>query len=113
MMCYQLPGSGARPIDTILVYHEVRDMKRNVTVVLDEDTARWVRVEAAKADVSVSQYLGDMLQVQKARADGYGDARASFMGRPPRPLRRGATRLPTRDEVHERLPGRGRGPREP
>lgn len=77
-------------------------MKKNVTVTLDEETARWVRVEAAKQDTSVSNFLGEVLAERRRRAEGYQAARASFMGRRPRPLRKPGDRLPTRDEIHER-----------
>jgi hypothetical protein len=31
---------------------------KNVTISMDEDTLRWVRIEAAKAGVSVSRWIG-------------------------------------------------------
>lgn len=77
-------------------------MKRNVTVTLDEETARWVRVEAAKRDTSVSRFLGEILAERRRRAEGYEAARAIFMGRQPRRLRAGGEPLPSRDEVHRR-----------
>lgn len=77
-------------------------MKKNVTVTLDEETARWVRVEAAKQDTSVSAFLGDVLAERRRRAEGYEAARASFMARRPRPLRKPGKPLPTRDEIHQR-----------
>lgn len=77
-------------------------MRRNVTVSLDEETARWVRVEAAKRDVSVSRFLADLLADRRHRTEAYESARALFMGRDPRPLRRPGTPLPGRDEVHRR-----------
>lgn len=77
-------------------------MKRNVTVTLDEETARWVRVEAARRDTSVSQFLGEILSERRRRAEGYEAARAIFMSREPRPLRSRGERLPSRDEIHAR-----------
>jgi len=35
---------------------------KNVTISMDEDTLRWVRVEAAKAGQSVSRWVGERLQ---------------------------------------------------
>jgi hypothetical protein len=35
---------------------------RNVTVTLEEDVARWARIEAAKQDTSVSRLLGELLK---------------------------------------------------
>lgn len=77
-------------------------MKRNVTVTLDEETARWVRVEAAKQDTSVSAFLGEVLAERRRRAEGYEAAHAIFMARQPRPLRKPGEPLPTRDEIHQR-----------
>jgi hypothetical protein len=76
--------------------------KRNVTVTLDEETARWVRVEAAREDTSVSAYLAALLRDRRERSTAYDRARDRFMERPPRSLRDPDCRLPTRDEVHER-----------
>ena len=46
-------------------------MKRNITVTLDEETARWIRVEAAKRDESVSSYLGGILRQEREKEEGY------------------------------------------
>lgn len=35
---------------------------RNVTITLDEEVARWVRIEAAKRETSVSRLVGEMLR---------------------------------------------------
>lgn len=82
-------------------------MKRNITVTLEEETARWVRVEAARRDTSVSAYLGEILEERHRRARGYEAARSFFLGREPRPLRAPGAPLPTRASVHERGPSRG------
>lgn len=83
--------------------------KRNVTVVLGDDSARWLRVEAARNDTSVSKYLGTLVELERNRADGYDEARARFMGRQPRPLGDEnvdlGEELPSRSEVHERTGG--------
>ena len=47
---------------------------KNVTISMDEDTLRWVRVEAAKAGMSVSRWIGAQMrtlnveQAEKAAA---------------------------------------------
>ena len=92
-------------IDTKFVQHDIRAMKRNVTISMDEGTARWVRVEAARRDLSVSQFLAEVLAERRQRAEGYESARARFMAREPRPLRGPGGRLPSRDELHERGSG--------
>ncbi|MGD8360591.1 MAG: hypothetical protein PVJ04_04115 [Gemmatimonadota bacterium] len=77
-------------------------MKRNVTIVMDEDTARWVRVEAARRDLSVSAYLGQVVEREREEAEGYALAMERFLSREPRPLSPPDTPLPSRNELHER-----------
>jgi hypothetical protein len=43
------------------VKHEIRVVK-NVTISMDEETLGWVRVEAAKAGLSVSRWIAERLQ---------------------------------------------------
>jgi hypothetical protein len=89
-------------IDTKFVKHELRGMKRNVTIVMDEDTARWVRVEAARRDLSVSAYLGQVVKQEQEKAEGYALAMKRFLSREPRPLAPPEVPLPSRGELHER-----------
>ncbi len=42
---------------------------KNVTISLDEDTAAWARVEAAKAGKSLSRYVGDMLAERRGSTE--------------------------------------------
>ena len=80
-------------------------MKRNVTIVLDEGTARWVRIEAAKHDTSVSQYLAQILVEHRRRVEGYDAAMARYFDRPAQPLKAPKTRYPKREELHDRKTG--------
>jgi hypothetical protein len=76
--------------------------KRNVTVSLDEETARWARVEAARRDMSVSSLLAALLR-EKMRADeDYDAAMSAYLGRPATTLRKRRVRYPSRAEVHDR-----------
>jgi hypothetical protein len=77
-------------------------MKKNVTVVMDEETARWVRVQAARRDLSVSAFLGRVLKKEREREEGYGEAMESFLNRKPRSLAPAGTALPSRESLHER-----------
>ena len=43
---------------------------KNVTISTDEETLRWVRVEAAKAGRSVSAWLGERLRKERMADDG-------------------------------------------
>lgn len=74
---------------------------RNVTITLDEETARWARVEAAKRDTSVSRYVGELLRQHMVESEEYERARRSFASRGPVELSSGRP-YPTRDEVHRR-----------
>jgi hypothetical protein len=74
---------------------------RNVTIVLEEEVARWVRVRAAEHVTSASGLVGEMLQGQMERARGYEQAMAAFLSRGPVILKSSGS-YPTRDELHER-----------
>jgi hypothetical protein len=75
---------------------------KNVTVTLDEDVARWARVEAAKRETSVSRFLGEMLRDRMRTEDAYEEARRQFLAIKPQILRKAATPLPSREELHDR-----------
>ena len=47
---------------------------RNVTITLDEETAKWARVWAAHNDTSVSKMVGAMLREKMRREDAYWKA---------------------------------------
>jgi hypothetical protein len=51
---------------------------RNVTVTLEEDVARWARLEAARRDTSVSRLLGELL---KERASSQGGSTTEVVER--------------------------------
>ncbi len=75
---------------------------KNVTITLEEETAQWARIWAARQGTSVSRLLGVMLKKLMLRDRGYETARKRFMARAPRELKSRGTRYPTRDELHER-----------
>jgi hypothetical protein len=75
---------------------------RNVTIALEEEVARWVRIEAARRDTSVSRLVGEMLREQMRSEDAYEVARRQFFAVEPRPLRQDDSPLPAREELHDR-----------
>ena len=75
---------------------------KNVTVTLDEETARWARVEAARRDTSVSRLLGGLLRREMEGRDAYEAARERYFSQTPGVHRHDAGGLPSRDELHER-----------
>ena len=75
---------------------------KNVTITLDEETAAWARLFAAKHNTSVSRMVGEMLQKQMLDGHKYTDAMGRFLARKPVRLKHAGKRYATRDEVHDR-----------
>jgi hypothetical protein len=73
---------------------------RNVTVTLEEDVARWARLEAARKDVSVSRLLGTLLRERMIQQDAYERAMKRALAR--KPFLNTDGRYLSRDEVHDR-----------
>ena len=42
---------------------------KNITITVDEDAARWARIEAAKEDTSVSRLVGEMLRQRMTKEE--------------------------------------------
>lgn len=74
--------------------------RRNVTIVVDEDVARWARLQAAEEDTSVSYLVGRMLRAQMERDKGYETARRRFMRLTAKSI--SSRPYPGRDDLHER-----------
>jgi len=94
---------GGNAIDTKFVYHYNRVMKgklRNVTVTLEQQVARWARIEAARRDTSVSRLLGDILKERMLQSDGYEKAMRRALAR--KPFLKSDGRFLSREEVHDR-----------
>jgi hypothetical protein len=75
---------------------------KNVTITLDERTAAWVRVYAAKHNISVSRMVGERLQEKMRESREYDEAMRRFLARKPVRLKRAGTRYASRDELHDR-----------
>ncbi len=75
---------------------------KNVTITLDEETAQWVRVEAAKHGTSVSRLVGEMLHERRQRETAYQCAAQRYLGRQPTPLKSAGERYPDREALHDR-----------
>ena len=73
---------------------------RNVTVTLEEDVARWARIEAARQDTSVSRLLGALLKDRMSAQSGYPQAMRRALQR--KPFLRSKGRYLTREEAHDR-----------
>ena len=73
---------------------------RNITITLDEDLARWARVEAARSDTSVSRYLANILKERMQQNDEYNTAKRRALTR--KPFLKSSGRYLTREEAHDR-----------
>jgi hypothetical protein len=72
---------------------------RNVTITLDEETAKWARVLAAKNDTSVSKLVGEMLREKMQHEDAYWKAYEEWKKIKPWPIS-GGKPLPKREEIY-------------
>jgi plasmid stability protein len=75
---------------------------KNITITLDPDTAKWVRIKAAEQNKSVSRFVGDLLQQQMKERVEYQRAMERFLAKPPITLRDSDEPLPTRKEIYDR-----------
>ena len=73
---------------------------KNVTVTLEEDVARWARVEAARNETSVSRFLGAILKERMAGNIEYESAMRRFLSR--RPYMKTVGQYLLREQVHDR-----------
>ena len=73
---------------------------RRITITLEETVARWARLEAARAETSVSRLLAGILKERMQEVDGYEAAMRRALARKPF-LRTNGRYLP-REEAHDR-----------
>lgn len=76
--------------------------KRNLTITVDEETAEWVRVAAAKEGSSMSRFVGALLEREREAREGYEAAARSLLSREPQEIRGGEDEYPSRGAVHDR-----------
>jgi hypothetical protein len=73
---------------------------RNITVTLEENVARWARLEAARKEMSVSRLLAGILKERMLEKDGYERAMRRALAR--KPFLKTDGRYLSREEVHDR-----------
>ena len=82
---------------------------KNVTISLDEETARWARVNAAKKNISLSRYVGELLYEHMHHSREYEAAMQRYLSRGPfKQLTGPPQRYATREELHERSHSRSK-----
>lgn len=75
---------------------------KNVTVTLDEETALWARLEAARRDISVSSLIRQLLVDEMGGRVAYEGAKSRYLARQPSPLSKKGQRYPRREALHDR-----------
>jgi hypothetical protein len=75
---------------------------RNVTVTLDEETALWARLEAARRDISVSSLIRQLLTDHMGGRVAYEGAKARYLARGGAPLSKQGGAGTPREELHDR-----------
>lgn len=75
---------------------------KNITITLDEKTAAWARKHAAQLDMSLSRYIGKLLDKTMRQSREYEFAMRQYLGKKPSKLKKRGARYPTREELHER-----------
>ena len=77
-------------------------MMKNVTITMEERTAAWVRIQAARQNMSVSRFVAETLHKQMTDARAYDEAMRRFLSEEPLEFHWAEGRRPTREELHER-----------
>lgn len=96
----RLTPFGVTPIGVIRYRGSMKRNLRNVTITIEEDVARWARLEAARADTSVSRLLAGMLKERMLQDDSYKRAMRRSLAR--KPFLSIDGRYLSREEPHER-----------
>lgn len=75
---------------------------KNVTITLEEDVARWARIQAAEKDTSVSRLVGELLREKMIGEGNYKSAMQHYLSQAPRQLKRPEATYLAREQLHER-----------
>ena len=75
---------------------------KNVTITLDDETAAWARVHAARREMSLSRFVGELLQISMRESREYDSAMRRYLSRGPFRLKGPAQRYPRREELYDR-----------
>ena len=75
---------------------------KKVTITLDEKTAAWVRVYAARHNMSVSRVVGEMLRDHMRDRSKYEQAMRRFLAKPAFRFKPVGGRITAREALHDR-----------
>ena len=73
---------------------------RNITITLEENLARWARIEAARSDTSVSRFLAEILKERMMQKNNYEVAKRRALAR--KPFLKTDGRYLSREQAHDR-----------
>jgi hypothetical protein len=80
----------------------MESMKKKVTVSLHEELVRWAREQAINKNLSLSCFIGELLEEQMRAESPYQWAMKKFFSRKPKILTRPGEKYPTREELYDR-----------
>ncbi len=72
---------------------------KNVTITLDKETAAWARVHAARLNVSLSRFVGELLRDRMRQSREYDEAMRGSLAEKPLKMKGG---YPKRSDLHDR-----------
>ena len=75
---------------------------KNVTITLDEETARLARIKASEREISLSRYIGEVLRRELRHDAAYEAAYRAWRARKPFPLKGPPQPYPKREELYDR-----------
>jgi hypothetical protein len=75
---------------------------KNVTITLDESTATWARVQAAHKNVSLSRYIGELVEERMRHEREYEEAYRGWLAEKPLNLKGPWKPYPKREELYDR-----------
>lgn len=76
---------------------------KNITITLDDDTARWARISAAEREISVSRYISALVHKDLRQSREYEEAMRRYLSKGPfKELTGTPQKYATRDELHDR-----------
>jgi hypothetical protein len=75
---------------------------KNITITLDEKTATWAKLQAARNDMSLSRFVAELLNRTMGESREYEAAMRRFLVKQPSKLRDPAAAYPSRDEINDR-----------
>jgi hypothetical protein len=75
---------------------------KNLTITLDEETARLARIRASEREMSLSRYIGEVLRKELRHDDAYEAAYRAWRAEKPFPLKGAPKPYPKREELYDR-----------